>query len=56
MKPWQERVAVHHINDNPYDNRPDNLRFAHVATRQALTDSELDAYHKWLLQRAKDRE
>lgn len=54
-KPWQERVAVHHINGDPRDNRPENLSFVHAATREALTDEEIDLYHSYLLGRAARR-
>ena len=49
MKPWQERVAMHHINGDPRDNRSDNVRFVHIATCAALTDAEIDEYRRYLM-------
>jgi hypothetical protein len=55
MKPWQERVAVHHINGDSRDNRPENLSFVHIATCVPLSDTELAEYHAYLLRRALER-
>ena len=54
-RPWQERVAVHHINGDSRDNRPENLSFVHLATREPLDDLEIHQYHEYLLRRRAER-
>lgn len=54
-RPWQERVAWHHIDGNPRNNDIANLALFHVATRQPLSDSEIDEYVEWLTAKWKAR-
>jgi hypothetical protein len=48
MRPWQEKVAWHHIDGNRHNNDRDNLRLVHQATGKPLSQQEVDNYCSYL--------
>jgi hypothetical protein len=45
---WKERVGLHHIDGNRYNNEVANLRLVHAKTGQPLTFAEQVEYWRHL--------